>query len=235
MPLTPFDLDPESLGSRFTLHPVVVVYGRFDHAEDDRRPDETRRVALFDALGPDILAPKPGLGAGEVIRASIGRGGEGAAVAVQWMLLAAIGGVIGGAAYEGARRAGEALKGVLRGSEEHPKVAISRGAAALFALDAVTGLAPATNSLLIEAVEEPTSIAGYHSPEINYVDIEPWLVFLVDFDKEVRHIVTLSAQGEILGHMSIPLQPSEADYHPGRRRHLNNESESDLDGVDEQD
>ncbi len=68
--------------------------------------------------------------------------------------------------------------------------------------------------MVLEAVEEPSSIAGRESPEMNYVGIEPWIVFLVDVRAQVRYVVAVSSDGQIMGSVRMPFQKLEAYYYP---------------------
>ena len=80
--------------------------------------------------------------------------------------------------------------------------------------DTIARLEVGSHPFLIEAVEEPTSIAGVTSPELNFVGIEPWLVFLVDLEGGVRWIIAVSSAGQVVGQMRIPLQELEASHYP---------------------
>ncbi len=124
--------------------------------------------------------------------------------------------LIGGAAWEGAKAAGKRLTGLIgRASKRKPDyVIVSRGAAALLALDHVAREEPSVRSLVLEAVEEPSAIGGRRSPEANYVGIEPWIVFLVDVEAQVRYVVAVASDGRVLASMRFPFQKLEGYYYP---------------------
>jgi hypothetical protein len=209
MPRTPFDMDPDSPGSRFTLRPAIAVPG-------GDGTDEIIRAALTESLDAEILERDPALGEPDVARGGIGRGAEGFAGVIEWIGAAVAAGLIGGAAWDGAKAAGKRLAALAkRAFERRPDyIIMSRGAAALIAIDHLAGLDPAIDGLVLEAVEEPSSIAGRDSPELNYVGIEPWLVFLVDPRTQTRYVVAVSSDGQILGDMKFPFQKLEEYYFP---------------------
>jgi len=148
----------------------------------------------------------------------LGRGGAGPAAVYQWLASnPVLLGVASAAAWEGMKRAGKSLVGLLRRAKTRwsaTKIHVSRGAAALIAADTIARLEVGSHPFLIEAVEEPTSIAGVTSPELNFVGIEPWLVFLVDLEGGVRWIIAVSSAGQVVGQMRIPLQELEASHYP---------------------
>ena len=49
---------------------------------------------------------------------------------------------------------------------------------------------------------------------MNYVGIEPWIVFLVDVRAQVRYVVAVSSDGQIMGSVRMPFQKLEAYYYP---------------------
>ena len=115
----------------------------------------------------------------------------------QWVLLVGLGGVIQGAAWDGIKMAATLLtRLMLRARAEGDRVSISPGGTALLALAEMDDLDELGGGILVEAVEEPTSIAGFESPKMGYNDIEPWIVLLIDFKHDIRYIVVVSADGE---------------------------------------
>jgi hypothetical protein len=90
-------------------------------------------------------------------------------------------------------RVNEARQGTIsRAKGDHSRVFISRGMAALIAIQDVLDNNPQAR-LALEAVEEPSSIAGHPSPEWNYVGVEPWIVFLVDPYQERHYVIAVGA------------------------------------------
>jgi hypothetical protein len=49
---------------------------------------------------------------------------------------------------------------------------------------------------------------------MNYVGIEPWLVFLVDPRTKTRYVVAVSSDGQVVGEMTFPFQKLEEYYFP---------------------
>jgi hypothetical protein len=207
MPRPPQGVDPEAAGSRFTLRPGLAVYGLHDW-ESAPSAEE----AVKEALGEDVLKPLPGLGSGTTFRGSVGRGGEGWAVVIEWVAQPAAAGVIGALAWEATKAGAHAFVSLFEAKRpEGARVLVSRGAAVLIAIDYLL-TAESPGELMLDAVDEPTAMAGRESPEANYVDIEPWVVLLVDPLNQMRYVVIVSPSGAIRGHMKTPMEPSELDY-----------------------
>ena len=68
------------------------------------------------------------------------------------------------------------------------------------------------SALSIEAVEEPSAIAGIPTHELNYVGVEPWIVFLIDFESKIRYIIAVRPNGEVRGCLEVPLEDFEDMY-----------------------
>lgn len=66
----------------------------------------------------------------------------------------------------------------------------------------------------VEGVEEPSALAGAEPSEQNFVDIEPWLVSLINAERTTRYVVCVAPSGEIQGVMSLPMGDAERLYHP---------------------
>ncbi len=64
----------------------------------------------------------------------------------------------------------------------------------------------------IEAVVEPSALAGATLTELNYVGVEPWLVTAVDHRNARRFYVVVAPDGRVLNSMTVPLQSGEELY-----------------------
>lgn len=82
---------------------------------------------------------------------------------------------------------------------------ISRGAAAAIAADLVRREFGDNGQIEIEAVEEPSGIAGSEPIEISYVGLEPWVVLMRSVEGKRRYYVIVAPDGEILGWIETPL------------------------------
>jgi len=69
-----------------------------------------------------------------------------------------------------------------------------------------------TGSLLVEAVEEPSSIAGWEVTKLSYVGLEPWIVLLRNEDERVRYVVVVMPDGTISGALRVPFLPFESMF-----------------------
>lgn len=84
---------------------------------------------------------------------------------------------------------------VTKGSFYESSRFVSRGMAALVAVQDVLDNNPLAR-LALEAVEEPSLIAGHPSPELNYVGVAPWIVLLADPHQERRYVVAVARTGK---------------------------------------
>jgi hypothetical protein len=91
-------------------------------------------------------------------------------------------------------------------------IEVSRGVAAgLAAADAAQRF-DENGPLEVEAVEEPSSIAGHEVTELSYTGLEPWIVLLRNMEAEVRYIVVVLPDGSIAGRLQVPFLPFEGGY-----------------------
>jgi hypothetical protein len=96
------------------------------------------------------------------------------------------------------------------------QVYVSRGLAASLAADDVAEAFGEPGPLVVEAVEEPSSIAGWEVTELSYVGIEPWIVLLLNVERQARYIVVVNPDGQIAGRLATPLLEWEPMFlHPG--------------------
>jgi hypothetical protein len=77
--------------------------------------------------------------------------------------------------------------------------------AAALAADHIATKFSDTGPLEIEAVEEPSSIAGVPASELSYVGIEPWIALLRNAEREIRYIVVIQSDGSVIGDLSFPM------------------------------
>lgn len=214
MPKLPFEgMDPDEHGSRFTWRVAVMVRNAVDPGGPSS--DQEMERGVRDALGDAALDEDEDLGSPSLIRGSFGRGGEGFAAVVEWVGTAAGAGVVGGlswAAFNSLVRGARRLMSRTHDRGED-RIYVSRGLAVLLAADAVLHNHPGAK-LAIEVADEPSALAGYQTPELNYVAIEPWLVTIVDFDAGVRYIVIVRPTGIIAGMLEISLDEYEHMYLP---------------------
>jgi hypothetical protein len=152
------------------------------------------------------------LGKRTAVDGSIGRGASGWVAVLEFALEASAGGVIAGAAWQGAKRAARELRDLLsRLRDDDVHFFVSRGAAALVAIEYVVELGE-EGVLDIEAVTDSLAMAGRGPTELSYVGVEPWLVSLVNETRTERHIVAVSPRGNVLGAMRFRMSESESMY-----------------------
>lgn len=206
--------DRETPGSRFTSHVGFAVIrgasGASPYAEGSDTGDAQAVVAsLLDEIP---AAETSALGERSAIQGAYGRGASAWIPVLEFALSAAIAGVIGNAAWEQLKTGARQVRNLLRSwRSDNAKVLVSRGAAALVAIQHVVESGE-SGILDVEAVEEPSAVAGRETPEMNYVGIEPWLVSLVNESRTTRFVVAVDPQGEVLDSMRLPMSEQEAIY-----------------------
>jgi hypothetical protein len=66
----------------------------------------------------------------------------------------------------------------------------------------------------IQAVEEPSGIAGAPPTAISYVGYEPWVVFRRNFERGRRYVVVVEPDGTVSGRIESPLSEYESLSRP---------------------
>jgi hypothetical protein len=209
-------MDPDAAGSRFTLRPAFAVLTRPNGASRFNTGDDTgdAQAVVNDALGASAELAAPVLGRPKVIDGSHGRGASGWAPIVEW----AVDLVVAGIAWDVLKQSTRQLRTLvsrLRGSGV--RIAISRGSAALLAIEHVLSATDESGVLDIEAIDEPSAYAGRSVTELSYTEIEPWLVSLVNETLTMRYVVAIGPDGEVLDHMALPISDAERLYGVPRR------------------
>lgn len=212
MPRNPYGLDLEASGSRFNLNAgLVFIVGEHPEAERAGRPSEDIAAEVIrDRVGEWIFERDPGLGQGQPVSSGVGRGAEGWAPVIEWWVQP----VVGALAWESVRLAAKGAKRLMEKLRRRPdpRVEVSRGMAGLLAIEDVLERYPGLGQLEMEAIEEPSAIAGIPVQEVSYVGLEPWLVFLVDEAKSKRFVVAVNPDGQIVGRMDLDMNEFEKIY-----------------------
>lgn len=213
MPNLPFEgMNPDEPGSRFTWRIAVMV----SNAVDGGAPSSDTEIenGIRSVVGGEVLDEDEDLGKPQIVRGGFGRGAEGFAAVLEWLGSAAGAAVVGGMSWAAFNKVVEGVRRLMsRIGEQGGAIVVSRGLAVALAADAVLAKHPGAR-LSIEAADEPSAFAGYQTPELNYVAIEPWLVTMVDFDAKLRHVVVVRPNGTIAGMLEVPLEEYEPLYLP---------------------
>lgn len=204
-------MDPDAAGSRFTMRPAFAVLtrprgaSRFDTGDDLG----DAQAIVNDAMAAPAELVVPALGRPTIVDGSHGRGASGWAPIVEWTIDLVATGIAWDLMKQSARQL-RALVGRLRGSGV--RIAISRGSAALLAIEHVLSTIDESGVLDIEAIDEPSAYAGRGVTELSYTEIEPWLVSLVNETLTKRYIVAIGPDGQVLDHMAFPISEAERLY-----------------------
>lgn len=214
VPDTPRTWNLEQAGSRFTTRAALAVltrsYGasRYPEGEEAGSADDV----IADALGGPPSGVR-GLGEARAVDAFYGRGAAGWVPVVEWTMQAVVGGVIGNVAWDALKRGARELRELTEPLRERQvDFLVSRGTAALLAIDHLLRSGHETAILDVEAVEEPSALKGGPPLELNFVGIEPWLVSLVNASRSARYIVAISPSGQIGGVLRLAVGEIERHY-----------------------
>jgi hypothetical protein len=203
-------------GSRFFSEPGFAVLlgerGSDPSGFDGDFGDATARVTS--ALG-QAPPEDPVLGSPRVIDGSHGRGASGWAPVVEWLGLAAAGGILGNLATDAVKAGAARFRDMVRGTKERgASILINRAGVALIALADVVEEAPSGATLWMEAAEELATVAGRDVTELGYSHTDSWLVMIVDVEHQVRYIRVVAPSGEIRVRVAAALNPFERLYLP---------------------
>jgi hypothetical protein len=203
--------DPETPAGRFNPRPAVAISTGEYGEGDDALAEEVVRGSVGDWL----LEDEPSLGRAEARSGSAGRGAEGWTAVVQWLGEAIANNVVDIAVgYALAKTLGRLRrrKDEREAEGQHLGIEVSRGAAAVLAAASVAEEFGERGPLEVEAVEEPSSIAGHEITELSYVGLEPWIVLLRNTKAEVRYVTVVLPDGAIGGNLRVPFLPFEAMF-----------------------
>jgi len=212
-------MDPESPGSRYTTRPAMAILsrsGRGDRYDPARGDTGDASDVVQDAFG--TAAPgSDALGDPTIIDGTVGRGASPWTPVIEWALEVGIPALWPAAAWDtikfAARRARQ-LVSDLRNREAG--FLVSRGYAALLAIEHLLAEGAEEGVIDVEAVEEPSSVGGRPLTEINYVGADPWIVLLLNERRTRRYVIAVSSEGSILGAMGLPISDAERLYLPPR-------------------
>jgi hypothetical protein len=192
---------------RFNKRPAVAIGGGA-RGEDHL----SAGVFLRHEVGDWILEADPALGAAEAREGSAGRGAETWVPVVQWLGQSITNGIVDlvvATAFVRILHRLRAWRDERRSQDRRSSIEVSRGGAALVAAAHVSEHFEENGTIVIEAVEEPTSITGRHVTELSYVGFEPWLVLLRNDTRRFRYVVVVMPDGTVAGALSVPFLPHE--------------------------
>jgi hypothetical protein len=208
-------LDLEAPGSRFTMRPAFAI--QVGHEWMDRSEQEAGVAgrALAAEFGERWTADDPDIGETRVLDGIQGRGAAAWIPVLEWLGLHAAGGVIALGASQALRESVRRISGKIKEarSSEH-RVMVSRGLAALLAMEHVFKTTRETEVLQVEFAHEPSSLAGRPLTETSYTGIEPWIVSLVTGSRKTRYLAVVSPEGEIEACIATPVGALETTCSP---------------------
>jgi hypothetical protein len=184
--------DEDWPGGRFNRHIAAALVAS---GEGTTPPAD----AITDTYGEWVLQRDTTLGKGTAHSGSAGRGASSSVAVAEWLVGAVSHGVIDVAVAAAATALVLRLRLERKEDKSGATILVSRGAAAALAADHIYALGNAGQQLVAEAVEEPSSIAGWPPTELGYVGLEPWIVLLLDHSQKTRHIVVVNPDGAVVG------------------------------------
>jgi hypothetical protein len=195
---------------RFNTRPAIAIMVSEElwNTDAPASPSDAMREVGADWL---LSEEETGLGGAEAVDGSVGRGAEGWAAVVQWLGDETARGVIEFAVAYALTR----VLGRLRETPDRHRgeglvgFEVSRGTAAFLAAAHVNEEHGEEGPLEVEAVEEPSTIAGNDITELSYVGVEPWIVLLRNRRDRVRYVVVVTPRGVIEGALRVPFLPHE--------------------------
>jgi hypothetical protein len=195
------------------MRPALAIRVGHDWVDRSEREAGVARRAIVAELGEGWIAADSDIGEVIVLDGVQGRGAAAWIPVVEWLGVHAAGGVVGlGAgqiAREGIRRIWAKIREARSGEY---RVMVSRGLAALLAMEHVFETTDETELLQVEFAREPSSLAGRSLTETSYTGIEPWIVSLVNGSRKTRYLLALSPEGDIEGCVATPVGAFEAMY-----------------------
>ena len=208
-----FDL--EAPGSRFTMRPAIAVQVGPEWRERSEKEAGVALRAISEEFGDAWIASDPDIGDITVLDGVQGRGAAGWVPVLEWVGLQGANGVI---SYGAGQVAGKVAKRIWAKVREARsaghRVMISRGTAALLAIEHVLLEVDESEVLIAEFVHEPSSLAGRPVSETSYTAFEIWIVSLVNESRTTRYLLALSPEGDIDGCVPVPMGEFEAMFSP---------------------
>lgn len=214
-PSSDSELDLEAAGSRFTMRPAFAIRVGREWMDRSEHEAGVARHAIADELGEGWLSADPDIGAPRVLDGVQGRGAAAWIPVLEWLGDKAGGELVGFAAGQavlaGVRRVRDKMKEARSGGH---RVMVSRGLAAVLAMEHVLETTDETGVLQVEFAQEPSSLAGRPLSETSYTGIEPWVISLVNASRRTRYLLVVSPDGNIEGCVATLVGEFEAVYSP---------------------
>lgn len=216
------DWNLEQPGSRFTGRPAIaIVAGEAFTIRRERGETAVGETAAMALVGERSLEDHVALGRPIVVDGSIGRGASSWIPVIEWSLEVIGTAMAGNAAWDGTKWAARVFRERVDSARRRNPILVSRGAAALLAVDHVSDHVGALGPLSVESVLEPSAFNGDPPTELSYTGIEPWLVCVSDESKGHRYVVAVQADGTVIGTIAVPvddLQRMFSEFPSGRSR-----------------
>jgi hypothetical protein len=207
-----FGLDPDSFaGGRFTTDPAVAI-GTGEYGDGD---DALAEKVISESVGAWLLESDEALGRVEAVSGEAGRGASAWIAVAHWLGDAIANNIVDLAAGAAFAKILSRLREWRKEREAEAKfggIEISRGGSALLAAADVAEAYAEEGPLEVEAVEEPSAIAGRLVSELSYVGVEPWIVLLRNVERGVRYIVVVNPDGVVAGRLQMPFLDFEAMF-----------------------
>lgn len=194
------------------MRPAFAVQVGLEWRERSEKERGVARRAISAEFGDAWVGDSDGM---KVLDGVQGRGAAGWVPVLEWLGVQAAGGVI---SYGAGQAAGEIAKRIWAKVREARsaghRVMVSRGMAAMLAIEHVLLETDESEVLTAEFVHEPSALAGRPVTETSYTGFEIWVVSLVNKSRTTRYLLAVSPDGEIEGCVPIPMGEFEAMFSP---------------------
>jgi hypothetical protein len=181
------------------MRPALAIQIGGQWREEPERRSGVAREAAAAELGSEWLDPDPEFGDVRVLDGIRGRGAAGWIPILEWLGVHSAGGLVGLAAGQAATEAIRRLRDKITRDRSDHRLLVSRGFAALLAMEHVFEATDETEILNVELVQEPSVLGGRPPSETSYTGLEPWIVSLVNGSRTTRYVLVVSPEGDIQG------------------------------------
>jgi hypothetical protein len=185
------NFDLEAPGSRFTMRPAFAVQVGVEWMDKSEKEPGVARTAIAAEFDDSWLENEPEIGEVRVLDGVRGRGAASWIPIIEWIGPEVAGGLVGLGVSEAARASIRRIRVRIDSARSSGhRVLVSRGLAAMLAMERVFETTDETEVLHVEFAQEPSSLGGRPPSETSYTGLEPWIVSLVNGSRRTRYLLS---------------------------------------------